>query len=266
MRTQRMVSAMVWLAATMVGQGQAPPAPTVDRVGFPADYKNWGVLYVFDRPDTRQVRTIYANAPVFTVTADKQHEYPYGSVLVMETWAAVRDAAGVPVLDKDGRYQRDPAATPTLFVMRKEKGFGMEYGPNRNGEWEYVAYRPDGTHQTPPQNTASCAICHLQAGQGKDWVMRHGLRFHGGSGAVPTALIQNYRFIPGELRVKAGSFVTFYNDDVTEHTVTDVNPGGGDTGRVKSGSSFTMKFDAPMEFNFRCTLHPTMTGKIVVEP
>jgi hypothetical protein len=73
--------------------------------------------------------------------------------------------------------------------MRKEKGFGVDYGPNRNGEWEYVAYHPDGTYQTMPQNSFSCAICHLQAGQGKDWVFRAALHFDNANGAVPTGII-----------------------------------------------------------------------------
>src|SRR5258708_12847556 len=39
-----------------------PPAPTVDRIGFPTGYQNWQVLYVFDRPDNKSVRTIYGNS------------------------------------------------------------------------------------------------------------------------------------------------------------------------------------------------------------
>ena len=58
-------------------------------------------------------------------------------------------------------------------------------GQNRNEEWEYVAYHPDGTYQTTPQNSFSCAICHLQATQAKDWVFRYGLHLGPASGAVP---------------------------------------------------------------------------------
>ncbi|MBL8233272.1 MAG: cytochrome P460 family protein [Bryobacterales bacterium] len=266
MRIVRCASlAVVCLGAIITSQGQAPPAPTVDRVGFPQDYASWQKLYVFDRPDTRQVRTIYANEKALEANSDNQFNYPYGSVLVMETWRALQTPAA-PTLDAEGRYQKDPAAAPTLFVMRKERGFGEAYGPNRNGEWEYMSYRPDGSVATAPQNTASCAICHLQAGQSKDYVMRAGLKFSGASGAVPDAVIQNYRFIPGELRVKAGSVVTFYNDDVTEHTITDIAPNGGDTGRIRAGASVGIKFDTPMEFEFRCTIHPAMRGKVIVEP
>ena len=136
-------------AFAVVSGGQNPPAPTLDRVGFPTNYQNtMSVLYVFDRPDNKSVRTIYANTPVFTVTAANQNNYPYGSIIVMETWTALKDAQGNPILDVHGRFQKDPAATPTVFVMRKEKGFGVDYGSNRNGEWEYVARR--GSPQNRP--------------------------------------------------------------------------------------------------------------------
>src|SRR6266480_928314 len=80
-------------------------APTVDHVGFPKDYTTaMRVLYVYDRPDNKQVRTIYANDPVFTVTTANQNEYPYGSILVMETWASLKDAQTNPILDANGRF------------------------------------------------------------------------------------------------------------------------------------------------------------------
>jgi plastocyanin len=65
--------------------------------------------------------------------------------------------------------------------------------------------------------------------------------------------------------VKAGSFVTFYNDDLTDHTITEDVAGGGDTGRMRGGSSQTVRFTVAGEFNFYCTIHPTMRGKIIVE-
>jgi plastocyanin len=258
-------------AALLTGQ-TTPPAPTVDRVGFPADYQNrLRVLYVYDRPDNRSVRTIYANDPVFTVTTGTQHEYPYGSILVMETWRALQNTQG-PILDANGRFQKDLAASPTLFVMRKEKGFGEAYGPNRNGEWEYVAYRLDGSHQTPPQGSFACAQCHLQATQSKDWVFRAGLAFNGGSGANPGAVMRDYTFVPGTLRVKAGSTITFYNDDVIAHRIADDDPKGfAMDSDVRAGGSATLAFGTPpggqpIEWNFHCSIHPQMRGKIIVDP
>ena len=243
---------------------QNPPAPSIDRVGFPADYKNWTVMYIFDRPDNKSVRTVYANEQGLTI--DNLGQYPYGAIIAMETWRSLQDAAGTPILDERGRFQKDPAATPNLFVMRKERGFGVDYGENRNGEWEYVAYRPDGTFQTAPQNSFACAVCHLQAGQSKDWVFRGGLHFNNASGSVPYGTIQHYRFVPDLLSAKADGTITIYNDDVIEHTFADVGDSTWGPIHIKPGSSITITFpNQTGEFNFRCTLHANMRGKVIVE-
>lgn len=56
--------------------------------------------------------------------------------------------------------------------MRREKDFGAAYGENRTAEWEYVEYRADGSHLTPPQKSAACAECHVKAGAQRDFVYR----------------------------------------------------------------------------------------------
>ena len=246
-------------------------APTVDRVGFPEGYQKWTVFYTLDRSDNKQVRTIYGNAIASSVTDGGQANYPYGSVVVLETQAALKDADGNAILDSRGRYQKDPANIPTVNTMRKEKGFGAAYGAIRNGEWEYVGYTPTGGYGTLPQNSTGCANCHLQAGQGKDWVFRGAGHFKNGNvnslGAVPGAIIKNYAFVPGVLTVAAGSTVTFYNDDVVTHNIADDFAGGWISANLQAGSgSQAVQFTVPGEFNFHCAIHPGMKGKIVVTP
>jgi plastocyanin len=253
--------------------GQNPTAPTVDRVGFPTNYQTTlKVLYVYDRPDNKSVRTVYANDPVFTVDTSTQNAYPYGSYILMETWRSLQDSSGVPILDSNGRFQKDPAATPTLFVMRKEKGFGVDYGPNRNGEWEYVAYHPDGSYQTTPQNSFSCAQCHLQATQWRDWVFRAGLHLDGaggsGAGAAPAGVISSYQFVPGTMHVKAGSTITFYNQDVIAHQIVDDDSNGWQGPMIKAGGNVALQFSKTpfsWDWHFHCAIHPNMKGVIIVD-
>lgn len=160
------------------------PAPKTDRVGFPEGYdKNYKQFYVFDREDNKQVRAVFANDKAASVKDGQP--YPYGSILVMETWRTKQDAAGNILKDANGRYQRD--ALTGIFVMRKEPGFGVDYDKQRTGEWEYVAFRPDKTYSSPPDRTNACAACHLQTSDtGKDWVVRANLFFQ--SVARPSAL------------------------------------------------------------------------------
>jgi plastocyanin len=246
------------------------PAPAEDRVGYPDGYQStYQTFFVMDRPDNKQVRVIYANDKG---AAARPGDFPYGSILVMETWRAVEDDAGNVVLDDYGRYQRDTLTG--IFVMRKEPGFGAAYQMNRSGEWEYVAFRPDKTYSTTARNSAPCAVCHTDAGGTRDWVFRANLYFDQASGAAPTAQpglaatgrvpIQQYSFLPSELTVRAGSTVTWSNEDEAVHTVTAADK-SWDSGRIPIGGSFSQTFTTPGTYDFVCSIHAAMKGTITVQ-
>src|SRR6516164_9090446 len=266
------------------------PAPAVDRVGFPTDYqKTFTKVYTFDNYQNRQIRVVWANPVAASVTPNTVHKFPYGSIVVMETYAVMEDANGEPVLDANGRFIPSGAA-PTVFVQRKERGFGADYGVIRNGEWEYVAFHADGTYSTPPSGTGSCAACHLQGASGTavspggvpisantldigeqwDYVFRPELfaspHFGGGSGAVPNAILQHYVFVPTTIHAQPGQVVTVYNyDQILHHIVADDN--SFDAGVMNPGASFAVVAGAAgTTISYHCTLHSRMKGKIVVDP
>src|ERR1700730_14754639 len=96
------------------------PAPTIDRVGFPTDYQtSFLKLYTFDNFQNRQIRVIWANPVAASVTPDTVNSFPYGSIIVMETYGVMEDAGGEPILDANGRHQPAAGVVPTVFVMRK---------------------------------------------------------------------------------------------------------------------------------------------------
>jgi hypothetical protein len=164
------------LLATLLLGAAAPapssgPAPTVDRVGFPADYqKTFQVLRTFNRAKPRNLITVYANPPAAAVADSGDLPYPHGSVFVMEFAEVPLGPDGHPLFDAKGRFQKGKVTS--LHVMRHGEKFGEAYGPLRTGEWEYVEYRPDGTTLTAPKDSFTCAACHLQAGAARDWVYR----------------------------------------------------------------------------------------------
>jgi hypothetical protein len=148
---------------------ESASAPREDRVGFPRDYQvKYEVVRSFERDD--KIVTIYANAPAASITNASQLPYPNGSVLVMETAAVKKGADGKPERDAQGKVIKEKVTG--MHVMRREKGFGEGYGENRSGEWEYVEYRADGSHLTPPEKSASCSQCHIKAGKERDFVYR----------------------------------------------------------------------------------------------
>ena len=240
---------------------QVAPAPAQDRVGFPSNYlTTFKKLLTFDRPDNGQIRVVWANQVAAPVRA--WESYPYGSVVLFESWTSKRDAQNNILLDENGRFI--PDALTTLFVKRKEFGFGEAYQNNRNGEWEYGAYRPDGTTQTASTATGGCAICHLDAGAQNDFTFRRDRFASNGSGAAPLATMSHYRFIPGDLTVKPGTVVTWYNDDQVQHQINSPN-GFFNSQYMTPGASYSKKFTEAGEFEIRCTLHAGMRAKVIVK-
>lgn len=153
-----------------VPAGPDKPAPSTDRVGFPTEYATrFAVLRTFDRGE-RQVITVYGNAEAARVKGMADLPFPDGSILVMETADAVRDLDGARRKGPDGRVEKEKVVG--LHVMRRGPDFGLAYGTNRAGPWEFVEYRPDGTYLTPPAKSAACAECHVKAGSGRDFVYR----------------------------------------------------------------------------------------------
>jgi hypothetical protein len=283
MKNRRLIATLalpVWFfiigSAIFVGQTQSLPAPTVDRVGFPTGYREtFKLFYVFDNYQNRQIRAVYGNAVAASVTPGQVFNFPYGSILLFESYTVQEDGSGEPLLDSDGRFI--PNVFNTIFVMRKERGFGADYRELRNGEWEYVAYRPNGTYATPPSGTGSCALCHLTGGSlslsgastpiGAQWdfVFRPDLYFGGGSGAVPDAVLQHYVFVPSTVHAQAGKTVTIYNSDQILHRIVG-DDGSFDTGVMVPGSSFTIKAGSPgTTISYHCVLHSRVRGQVVVD-
>jgi plastocyanin len=261
MRTGSLATVVLLFSGVLhEGGGQAIPAPTTDRVGFPENYQTtFTNLLIVDRPDNGQIRAIWANQ----VAARTQwwEPYPFGSVILFESWTSKRDSAGNLMLDENGRLI--PDTLTTLFVKRKEPGFGEAYAQNRNGDWEFIAYRPDGSVQTAPQNTGPCAICHLQVGSSNDWTFRRRQFNGGGSGIAPQAAMIQYSFVPRDLTVRKGTVVTWQNNDEIEHDLVIADLGIR-SGIMQTGNTYSQRLDQAGEFEIRCTIHSGMRARVRV--
>lgn len=86
-------------------------------------------------------------------------------------------------------------------------------------------------------------------------------------------------FVPSSLNVSMGTTVSWTNRDLTSyksieveqlHTVTSGSLEDGnigkefDSGFLNAGKSFSHTFDSTGTFNYFCTIHPFMNGKITV--
>ena len=78
-------------------------------------------------------------------------------------------------------------------------------------------------------------------------------------------LIQDYKFTPALMTVKAGTTVKWINREKrSTHSVLFSGPGGFESERLFPGESWQRRFDAPGSYPYGCGPHPEMKGAIVV--
>jgi plastocyanin len=75
--------------------------------------------------------------------------------------------------------------------------------------------------------------------------------------------IDNFSFSPAQLVVKAGTNVTWKNQDDIPHTV--VSAGKFKSKALDTDDSYSFTFTAAGDYTYFCSLHPHMTGTIKVE-
>jgi len=71
-------------------------------------------------------------------------------------------------------------------------------------------------------------------------------------------------YAPIAVKVEPGTTVTWTNDDIVVHTVTEQESGLFDSGFIQAGADWDYVFDESGEYNYYCTLHPWMKGAVVV--
>ena len=75
--------------------------------------------------------------------------------------------------------------------------------------------------------------------------------------------IQNFAFAPASLTVKAGTTVTWTNNDSPTHSVKWADGAAGSS-PLTTGSSYTRTFATPGTYAYVCGIHASMHGTIVV--
>lgn len=81
--------------------------------------------------------------------------------------------------------------------------------------------------------------------------------------AEQTIALKAFAFMPAEITVHAGTFVTWKNLDEEPHTVVS-STGVFRSDALDQNDSFTFQFDKPGEYAFICSIHPHMRGTITV--
>lgn len=80
-------------------------------------------------------------------------------------------------------------------------------------------------------------------------------------------IIQNYRFDPAQVRVRAGDTVRWVNQEKrTSHSVLFSPEQGGESERFFPQESWQRQFETPGRYPYSCGPHPEMKGEVEVTP
>jgi plastocyanin len=81
----------------------------------------------------------------------------------------------------------------------------------------------------------------------------------------PEVNIDNFSFSPATITVKAGTTVTWTNRDDIPHTVVADDKQSFKSKVLDTGEKFTFTATKPGTYGYFCSIHPKMTGTLVVE-
>jgi plastocyanin len=76
--------------------------------------------------------------------------------------------------------------------------------------------------------------------------------------------IKDFAFNPQTLTVKSGETVTWINRDEEPHTVVSVQKQFKKSTALDTDQTFTITAGAPGTYTYFCSVHPKMTGTIIV--
>jgi len=75
--------------------------------------------------------------------------------------------------------------------------------------------------------------------------------------------IINFQFTPAEVTIAPGESVTWVNDDGAPHGL-EYNDGSLGKDLLLPGESYNRRFDQPGTYDYNCSVHPYMTGRVIV--
>jgi plastocyanin len=76
--------------------------------------------------------------------------------------------------------------------------------------------------------------------------------------------IDNFSFTPQDVTVKAGTTVTWVNQDDVPHTVVS-NDKKFKSKALDTDDKFSFTFNDPGTYEYYCSVHPKMTAKVTVK-
>lgn len=170
----------------------------------------------------------------------------------------------------DGKRGLVAVQGPSLLAVFNSQTNSIEKTIKVGSRPHWVAPGPDGkTALTTNEDSNDVSIVDLESGVVTTVPVGNAPR----KIAVQTAVAQRqssnrritisgFAFHPALLEVSSGESVTWVNDDGAPHSVAVKNGAASDT--VMPGNGYMASFDRPGAYDYLCSIHPYMSGKILV--
>ena len=137
---------------------------------------------------------------------------------------------------------------------------------NGNNSTEGIIDAAENNSTNTPQvsNANGTSVTNMSAGTGTSSISTVSI-------VSGSSLPSNREFyVPKTVETTVGSMINWKNEDFGPHTVTSGDMTTGKTGVFDSnimqkGSTFSFLFDKVGEYDYFCTLHPFMTGRVIVK-
>jgi len=85
------------------------------------------------------------------------------------------------------------------------------------------------------------------------------------NGSGPEVKIDNFTFTPNALNVSVGTTVQWVNRDDIPHTVVSDDKTTFKSKALDTDDNYSYTFTKAGTYNYFCSIHPKMTGKVVVQ-
>lgn len=229
------------------------PAPVSDSVGTPGEYKfeipKKSAHYESNTPAHGEV---LAAAPI-NVVIDFNFDLGKGSEILVYADNVINPRTGTTAPDEV--TTGETIIDPNKLSMRRSIS---PDAADRRYKVDYKACWPDGSCH---DGYFQFAIDRSKAASYADWTGKKEV----------TVNLKDVAFVPQNIRVSAGTKISWVNDDLEAHYVnSDSHPAHSyyptqNSKALNKGDRFSLTFDTPGIYPYHCSAHTSMTGSIIVE-
>jgi plastocyanin len=212
------------------------------------------------------------NYTLDTSTLDEsEYEYfctlhPYMKAKFIMSTDAAPTASGPNSQNNSGTGNISSAAGSKQQAANETNDNTTENISNGNNNTEGIINTDKNNSTNEPQvsNANATSVTNMSAGTSTSSISTVSI-------VSGSSLPSNREFyVPKTVETTVGSMINWKNEDFGLHTVTSGDMTTGKTGVFDSnimqkGSTFSFLFDKVGEYDYFCTLHPFMTGRVIVK-